>query len=124
MSYSIISNTSTTAGNLTLTSSGSTGPFWATTPTYTVTTTGTGLNNDTISNALQVKGDAEILGELKIKGKSLSDQLEKIEERLAILHPNVELESRWEDLKKLRDQYIELEKEIIHKEKMWAILKK
>ena len=63
-------------------------------------------------------------GDLKIKGKSLSDQLDKIEERLGILHPNTELESRWEDLKRLRKEYIKLEKEIIDKEKMWAILKK
>jgi hypothetical protein len=49
---------------------------------------------------------------------------EKIEERLAILHPNEALEEKWEDLRNLRKAYIELEAEIIEKEKMWAILKK
>jgi len=50
--------------------------------------------------------------------------LDRIEERLAILHPNIELESRWEDLADLRMQYVELEREIIEKEKVWAILNK
>jgi hypothetical protein len=49
---------------------------------------------------------------------------DKIEERLAILHPNPELEDRWEELKELSKRYKELEKEIIEKEKMWDILKR
>lgn len=74
--------------------------------------------------ALQVKGDAEFDGDIKIKGKSLNQTLEKIEEKLAILHPNEELESKWDELRELRNRYIELEKEIIEKEKMWDILKR
>lgn len=74
--------------------------------------------------ALQVKGDAEFEGDIKIKGKSLSKTLEKIEEKLAILHPNEELESKWDQLRELRNRYIELEKEIKEKEKMWDILKR
>jgi hypothetical protein len=76
------------------------------------------------SNTLQVKGDAEFDGDVKIKGKSLNETLEKIEEKLAILHPNEELESKWDELRELRNRYIELEKEIKEKEKMWEILKK
>ena len=78
------------------------------------------LNGATLS----VKGDADFEGELTIKGKSLTDMLEKIEERLAILHPNPELEDRWDELKELSKRYKELEAEIIEKEKVWAILKK
>jgi hypothetical protein len=97
---------------------------------YTVpsTTTGTNptwtINPNTTNNQLTVKGDAEFEGEITVKGKNLSDMFEKIEERLAILHPNEELEKRWEDLRALRNTYKELEAELIEKEKAWAILKR
>jgi hypothetical protein len=71
-----------------------------------------------------VNGDAEFDGDVKIKGKSITEVFDKIEERLAILHPNPELEDRWEELKELSKRYKELEKEIIEKEKMWDILKR
>jgi len=76
------------------------------------------------SNTLQVNGDANFEGDIKIKGKSLVDSLEKIEEKLAILRPNEKLEEKWDELRELRNRYMELEKEIIEKEKMWDILKK
>ena len=74
--------------------------------------------------SISVTGDAEFNGDIKLKGTSLSETLSKIEERLAILRPNEDLESRWEELKLLRQQYRELESEIIEKEKIWSILKK
>jgi len=74
--------------------------------------------------SLSVKGDADFEGEVTIKGKSLTDMFEKIEERLAILHTNPELEDKWDELKELGKRYKELEKEIIEKEHVWAILKK
>ena len=75
-------------------------------------------------NSLSIKGNADFEGEVSIKGKSLTDMFEKIEERLAILHPNPELEEKWDNLRALRNAYKELEAEIIEKEKMWAILNK
>ncbi len=104
-----------------------------TTPYTTVTTGSPGLMwhaTDTILGAntnpgvLQVSGDANFEGDVKIKGKSLVESLEKIEEKLAILHPNEELEEKWEKLRSLRKMYMELEQEIIEKEKVWSILKK
>ena len=83
-----------------------------------------GVNASLTGNTLTVKGDANIEGELTIKGKNLSEVLENIESRLAILHPNKELEEKWENLRGLREAYVALEKEIIEKEKMWAILKR
>lgn len=74
--------------------------------------------------SIQVKGDAEFDGEVTIKGKNIADMFAKIEERLAILHPNPELEDKWDELKELAKRYKELEQEIIEKEKVWAILKK
>ena len=73
---------------------------------------------------LSVKGNADFEGEVTIKGKNLTEMLEKIDERLAILHPNPELEDRWDELKELSKRYKELEQEIIEKERVWAILKK
>jgi hypothetical protein len=97
----------------------------------TITTNGTSWNWNTIAtdpnlqgNSLQVKGDANFEGDVKIKGKSIADSLERIEERLGILRPNEELEAKWENLRGLRKAYMELEAEIIEKEAMWAILKK
>ncbi|NBP59213.1 hypothetical protein EBU71_22200 [bacterium] len=105
---------------------------------YTLTTgTGTGnispglglsfndyWDNSSSKAGLHVKGDAEFEGDVKIKGKSISELLDKIEERLAILHPNEKLEEKWEELKKLGDAYRALEKDIIEKEKIWETLKK
>ena len=73
---------------------------------------------------LKVNGNADFDGEVTIKGKNLTEMLEKIEERLAILHPNEKLEDKWDELKELGKRYKELEAEIIEKEKIWAILKK
>ena len=88
------------------------------------------ISDSSTPSSLSVKGDAkfehdvEILGDLKIKNKSLRESLKNIEERLAILRPNEELEERWEDLRRLRKEYMAIEAELIEKEKMWAILKK
>jgi len=95
--------------------SNSTGPAWNDTITISTHQTPT---------TLQVKGDADFEGEVKIKGKSLSDTLSKLEERLAILHPNEKLEEKWVKLKELRKQYMELETDILEKEKIMEILKR
>ena len=97
-----------------LTSNG-TSPGWG-----NITLAEPALNGATLS----VKGNADFEGEVTIKGKSLSEMFDKIEERLAILHPNPELEDRWDELKELGRRYKELETEIIEKEKVWAILKR
>lgn len=81
-------------------------------------------SSDLNSSTLQINGDANFEGDIKIKGKSIVDSLERIEERLAILHPNEELEEKWENLRGLRKAYMELEAEIKEKEEVWGILKK
>ena len=97
---------------------------------YTTNGTNPGWGNITLAEpalngaTLKVNGNADFEGEVTIKGKSLSEMLEKIEERLAILHPNPELEDRWDELKELGKRYKELEAEIIEKEKVWSILKR
>ena len=97
---------------------------------YTTNGTNPGWGNITLAEpalngaTLKVNGNADFEGEVTIKGKSLSEMFDKIEERLAILHPNPELEDRWDELKELGKRYKELEQELIEKEKVWAILKK
>jgi hypothetical protein len=76
------------------------------------------------SATLEVQGDANFKGDIKLQGKSLGETLDNIEKRLAILHPNPKLEEKWETLKSLGEQYRELEKDIIEKEKLWSMLKK
>lgn len=76
------------------------------------------------NHALDVRGDANFEGDVKIKGKSITEALDKIEQRLALLTPNAELENKWDELKELGDRYRELEKQILDKQKMWDILKK
>jgi hypothetical protein len=124
-----------TVSNISGTATGSSGIYWginsgSSGQVYTTNGTNTSWANisladpDLQGSTLSVKGDADFEGEVTIKGKSLTDMLDKIEERLAILHPNPKLEDKWDELKKLGKRYKELEAEIIEKEKIWAILKK
>lgn len=118
-----LNSTTTTAGQVyTITS-----PISATGGTYTYDYSSinwTSVNQDLNGNELQVNGNANIEGDLKVQGKSIVDSLDRIEERLAILRPNEELEEKWENLRGLRKAYMELEAEILEKEKIWATLKK
>jgi hypothetical protein len=85
--------------------------------------TGTAWVSPTTQSSIKVTGDADFDGDVKIKGHSITNLLEKIEERLGILNPNPELEERWDKLKELRKQYIEMEKDLLEKEKIMKILK-
>lgn len=91
-------------------------------PYEDVITVGKGLSGS--GNSIEIKGDANFDGDIKLQGRSLSDTLAKIEERLAILRPNTELEDKWNELKLLGEQYRMLEKQILEKEKVWNILNK
>lgn len=95
--------------------------YTATASPYTITTGTTTYNQHQV---LRVSGDAEFEGDIKIKGVSMSDRLDAIEERLGILHPNNDLEGKWEKLKKLGEEYRKLEKEILEGENIWDMLKK
>jgi len=118
--------------NQSITTSSNTSPYIYVTDTTSVSpyyingsTIGTtSINYDNYDATLHVKGDANFEGDVKIKGKSIANSLEKIEEKLAILHPNQELEDKWEKLRDLRKAYMELEAEIKEKEKIWNILQK
>lgn len=107
----IIPITQSTTGNYTI--QGSTGPFW-----------NNALNINERSGTVQIKGTADIDGDIILKGQSLSETLAKINERLGILVPNKELEAEYAELAKLRQQYVELERELQEKQRVFDILKK
>jgi len=59
------------------------------------------------------------------KVKVLDDMKEwmsQVDSKLAILRPNTELEAEWTELKELREKYIQLEKTLEEKSKVWNIL--
>ena len=120
-------NIDTSMGTDTITLDSSMFTTGSITAPYTYTTSGTSgytlsSNPSTVhidADGLTMKEGADIV----VGGKSLTQAIEKIEERLAILKPNTELESRWEQLKELRNQYVELERDLLEKEKIMKILK-
>lgn len=59
--------------------------------------------------SLQVTGDAEFEGDVKIKGVSVAEILEGIQKRLAILVPDPDKLEHFEALKKAYDHYKVLE---------------
>ena len=72
------------------------------------------------SNAASAKikldgNDADI----EINGESLVGMLKSIQERMNILTVNTKLESEWEELRALGDQYRALEKHILEKQATW-----
>lgn len=121
---STISIANTGTSGQVYTTNGTGGLYWGnlngTTTSFGSITADPNLQGST----LKVMGNAEFEGNVKIKGKDLAEMFENIESRLAILHPNPELEEKWDNLRALRNAYKELEAEIIEKEKMWAILQK
>jgi hypothetical protein len=81
-------------------------------------------------SSLQVSGDAEFLGNIKIKGRDLTDWLATVDSRLAtvdsrlgILHINSELESEFDELRALGDAYREAERRFIEQKRVYDILK-
>jgi hypothetical protein len=119
--YPQVHTTTGTSINLSPITTGTSGQFLVnngTSPVWTDTI------NHQPTGTLKVKGDAIFEGDIKLHGKSLGKTLTKLEERLAILHPNEKLEVKWEKLRELRKQYMELEADILEKEQIMEILKR
>jgi len=90
--------------------------------TYTGTSTNYAWNTTSIENTLQVKGDSEFDGDITVKGRSLTEFMDSVEQRLNILRPNPALESEWDQLRALGKQYRELEQQLTEKSQMWNTL--
>ena len=73
------------------------------------------------SGTLQLQGeDADII----INGTSLSKTLQSLNDRLAILQVNPELEAEFDELQAIAEKYRSLEKKLLEKKKVWAALNK
>ena len=113
--------TTTTGGSLTWNNTN----YTVTATPYTISNGTTGwANYNNQPSIMKVDCDAVFNGDIKIRGVSLDERLNVIEERLGILRPNNDLEGRWEKLKALGEEYRRLEKEILEGEDIWATLKK
>jgi hypothetical protein len=88
---------------------------------YTITS-GTGINPWATSTNTKIKLDGEG-ADIEVNGRSLMDMIGKIEQRLNILIPNIELEAEWTELRELGDRYRELERHIREKQATWDRLK-
>ncbi len=96
---------------------------------YTWTTTGTSgqFSIQSAPASIEASGQMSLNGEnadIRINGKSLSDWMNQIEQRLNILVPNPELEQEWDQLRRLGERYRKLEQKCKEKAEMWKQLKK
>ena len=94
------------------------------TGSYTYATNGTNYAWSTTNNTLQVRGDSEFDGNITVKGRSLTEFMDSVEQRLNILRPNAELEADWDQLRELGEQYRKLEQQLTEKAQMWAALQR
>jgi hypothetical protein len=89
-----------------LTTNGTGNAMWTTSP-YTIGTAS--LSNwstiGTTQPTIKVSGDAEFEGKVMINGRNISEFLETISKRLAILVPDPEKLEHFEALKKAYDHY-------------------
>lgn len=82
------------------------------------------ISGNPSDRSMTVSGNVNVNdGDININGISLSDRLNKMEERLGILRPHPELEKDFENLKKLGERYRKLEKKISEQMKTYNILK-
>jgi hypothetical protein len=61
--------------------------------------------------------------DIEVNGWSLVDAVKRIEARLDLFQLNPELESEWEELRSLGEQYRQLEQQILAKQATWDRLK-
>ena len=85
-----------------------------TTGTFTFTTP----SPSTIINHKEICLD-DPEADIKIRGTSLMDRLEQIEQRLAILNRNPKLEEEWPQLREAAERYQKLEQELADKQAVW-----
>lgn len=91
---------------------------------------GTGINwaNQGWSNLtganVHIQGNLVVDGpDIVVGGKSVVALLDRLEERLAWMQPNLDLEAEWDELRELGDRYRALEAQCREKADMWNKLK-
>ena len=88
---------------------GGTGAYYTTNSTYNQPWQNLTMTNNS-QQSLNVKGDAEFEGKVKVNGQDLGEFMETISKRLAILVPDPAKLEHFEALKKAYDHYKMLEK--------------
>jgi hypothetical protein len=102
--------TSSNLANFYTINTGATG-FYGSTITSTANSNGINWATSNMSPSMSVKGDLEVNGALKVKGRDLAKLMEKIEDRLAILtEPDPMKLEKFAALKKAYDHYKLMEK--------------
>ena len=89
-------------------------------PTYTTAGPTYTISSAKPSNKISIQGED---ADLEINGKSMKAWMERVEQQLNILTPDIELEAEWNELKRLGDRYRKLEKKCREKADMWKKLK-
>jgi hypothetical protein len=77
--------------------------------------------NVPVSGRMELRGNQ---ADIVINDVSLNDTLRSIQDRLNMLRPNRELEAEWDQLRDLGEQYRDLEKQLIQKQRAWDLLRK
>jgi hypothetical protein len=94
----------------------------------TLGTSGISASNwSTTTLTVPPSGRMELQGahaDIVMNGVSLNDTLKLIQDRLCMLRPNPELEQEWDQLRDLGEQYRELEKQLMEKQRAWDLLRK
>lgn len=99
-----------------------TGPVWTTgTNGLTWQTDDHDFTNIRPSGKLTLKGEE---ADIEINGRSLMGILDGIEQRLGLLKTHEAMESEWEELRAIGDQYRAKLSEIENKVRMWDTLKR
>jgi hypothetical protein len=107
-------------GNITVSASLGSGLNYTSPYTFSSATPNWSISESKISSTLDLKGEN---ADIRINDISLVDTLKTIQDRLNILRPNPELETEWDQLRELGEQYRELEKKLQEQSDMWAKLK-
>jgi hypothetical protein len=94
---------------------------WTTTNAWDSINITSALDPTVAAGRLDLKGEG---ADIVINGISLTDTLKGIQERLNLLTANPALESEWNELRELGEQYRKLEADLLAKQKMWATLQK
>ena len=90
-------------------------------PTEDIATSNIFSMSHDIDGKMRISGDD---ADIEINGVSLRQTLEDIQQRMAILQPNPELEKEFKELREIRQQYIKLERNLLEKKEMWETLNK
>lgn len=100
---------------------------WVTHTVWTTTGTSGSWNISDVDLTSPPSGKIRLEGEdadIEINGRSLTQILDSIEQRLGMLKCREDLEKDWHELKRLGDQYRALVKDIEEKHKIWDALKR